>query len=120
MRVFGPSCADLGPVVVYRMPSRLVLLRHGATEWSRDGRHTGRTDIPLLDEGCEQARLAGELVRGYGLTHFGQVLTSPLLRASETCTLAGYVGERDPDLMEWDYGAYEGMTTAEIRELRPG
>ncbi len=102
------------------MPPRLVLLRHGATEWSRDGKHTGRTDIPLLDEGFEQAKAAGEVLRRHGLTGFGQVLTSPMVRASETCALAGYKGELDPDLVEWDYGAYEGLTTTEIRELRPG
>ena len=93
------------------MPGRMVLLRHGATEWSENGKHTGRTDIPLLAEGCEQAKAAGALVRQFGPTSFGQVLTSPLVRAAETCTLAGYVGEPDPDLMEWDYGDYEGLTS---------
>jgi broad specificity phosphatase PhoE len=102
------------------MPGRMVLLRHGATEWSENGKHTGRTDIPLLELGCEQARAAGALVRQFGPTTFGQVLTSPLVRAAETCTLAGFVGQADPDLMEWDYGAYEGLTTAEIRERLPG
>jgi broad specificity phosphatase PhoE len=101
------------------MPGRIVL-RHGATEWSVTGKHTGRTDIPLLPEGCEQAKAAGLLVREFGPTAFGQVLTSPLVRAEETCGLAGFVGEPDPDLMEWDYGAYEGMTTPEIQQLRPG
>jgi broad specificity phosphatase PhoE len=99
------------------MPSRIVLLRHGATEWSVSGQHTGRSDIPLLDEGREQARSAGQLLRP--LT-FAQVLTSPLQRAAETCALAGYDGETEPDLMEWDYGAYEGLTTPEIRVDRPG
>ena len=102
------------------MPGRIVLLRHGATEWSETGRHTGRTDIPLLPEGCEQAKAAGLLVRQFGPATFGQVLTSPLVRAEETCSLAGFVGESDPDLMEWDYGAYEGLTTPEIQERRPG
>jgi broad specificity phosphatase PhoE len=102
------------------MPGRMVLLRHGATEWSESGKHTGRTDIPLLAEGCEQAKAAGELIRQFGPTTFGQVLTSPLVRAAETCILAGFVGEPDPDLMEWDYGAYEGLTTPEIRAIRPG
>ena len=74
----------------------------------RDGKHTGRTDIPLLPEGCEQAKAAGLLVRQFGPATFGQVLTSPLVRAEETCTLAGFVGQPDPDLVEWDYGAYEG------------
>jgi probable phosphoglycerate mutase len=102
------------------MAARMVLLRHGATEWTLSGQHTGRTDIPLLDEGREQAKAAGETIRELGLTPFGLVLTSPLRRASESCVLAGFEGEVDPDLMEWDYGAYEGLTTAEIRDQRPG
>ena len=102
------------------MPGRMVLVRHGATEWSENGKHTGRTDIPLLAEGGEQAKAAGILVRQYGPTTFGQVLTSPLIRAEETCTLAGYSGELEPDLMEWDYGDYEGLTSAEIRQQHPG
>jgi len=99
------------------MPPALVLLRHGATEWSISGRHTGRTDIALVDEGREQAKAAGGLLAG---RTFAQVLTSPLVRASETCALAGFDGEPDPDLMEWDYGAFEGRTSAQIREGRPG
>jgi broad specificity phosphatase PhoE len=102
------------------MPPRMVLLRHGETEWSRNGQHTGRTDIPLLSEGCTQAEMAGALVREWGWTSFAQVLTSPLRRASDTCALAGFTGEEDPDLVEWDYGAYEGLTSAQIREKRPG
>src|SRR5580692_3294133 len=98
------------------MPSRLVLLRHGATEWSQSGQHTGRTDIPLLEAGRRQAEAVGALLRLYGLTEFAQVLTSPLVRAFDTCTLAGFDGEVDPDLMEWDYGTYEGITTAEIQQ----
>jgi broad specificity phosphatase PhoE len=99
------------------MAPRMVLLRHGATEWSLNGRHTGRTDIPLLDLGRDQAKAAGALLRGMT---FAQVLTSPLQRASDTCALAGFEGESEPDLMEWDYGAYEGLTSAEIRAQRPG
>jgi broad specificity phosphatase PhoE len=99
------------------MTSRIVLLRHGATEWSLSGQHTGRTDIPLLEVGCAQALAAGERLRSM---KFAQVLTSPLLRARETCTLAGFDGVPDPDLVEWDYGAYEGLTSAEIRAGRPG
>ena len=95
----------------------MVLLRHGATEWSLSGQHTGRTDIPLLEVGREQARGAGELLRDM---KFALVLTSPLRRARETCALAGFEGEPDPDLLEWDYGAYEGLTTAEIQAERPG
>ena len=102
------------------MPPRIVLLRHGATEWSLSGQHTGRTDIPLLDEGRRDAELAGELLRRRGFGHFAQVLTSPLRRASETCALAGFDGNPDPDLVEWDYGAYEGLTTDEIHRAQPG
>jgi probable phosphoglycerate mutase len=100
----------------------MVVLRHGATEWSQKGQHTGRTDIPLLEEGCRQAEAAGEFLRAEGLDHFDLVLTSPLRRASETCALAGFGGraEADPDLVEWDYGDYEGLTTPEIRERVPG
>jgi broad specificity phosphatase PhoE len=94
----------------------MVLLRHGATEWSLTGQHTGRTDIPLLELGRAQARAAGELLRAMS---FAQVLTSPLQRARETCALAGFDGALEPDLLEWDYGAYEGMTSAEIRVDRP-
>ena len=95
----------------------MVLLRHGATDWSLSGQHTGRSDIPLLGLGREQAEAAGNLLRGMT---FSQVLTSPLRRAWETCSLAGFDGESEPDLVEWDYGAYEGMTSAEIRAERPG
>jgi probable phosphoglycerate mutase len=100
----------------------MVVLRHGATEWSQNGQHTGRTDIPLLEKGCRQAEAAGEFLRAEGLDHFDLVLTSPLRRASETCALAGFGGraEADPDLVEWDYGEYEGLTTPEIRERVPG
>jgi broad specificity phosphatase PhoE len=95
----------------------MVLLRHGATEWSQSGQHTGRTDIPLLDLGRDQAKAAGDLLRGMT---FAQVFTSPLQRASTTCALAGFEGRPEPDLMEWDYGAYEGQTTAQICGERPG
>jgi broad specificity phosphatase PhoE len=97
----------------------VVLVRHGETEWSRDGRHTGRTDIPLTEHGREQAEAVGAALRGRDFT---AVLTSPLGRALETCQLAGF-GERAvqrDELMEWDYGAYEGRTTTEIRAGRPG
>jgi broad specificity phosphatase PhoE len=104
-------------VSVYRM-SEVVLVRHGETEWSRDGRHTGRTDIPLTDAGRRQAELLGERLR---TRSFGLVLTSPMERARETCRLAG-LGEgarTTDDLQEWDYGEYEGITTPEIRATRP-
>jgi probable phosphoglycerate mutase len=99
--------------------SNLFLLRHGATEWSLSGQHTGRTDIPLLDQGREQAKAAGQLLEGHP---FAQVLASPLQRAWETCALAGFgaEAESEPDLMEWDYGALEGLTSAQIRENHPG
>ena len=98
---------------------RLVAVRHGATEWSRAGRHTGRTDLPLLEEGRRQAQ---ELGRRLAEHRFSLVLTSPLRRARETCELAGYGGVAQvcDDLREWDYGDFEGLTTAEIRSLRPG
>ena len=102
------------------MPARMVLLRHGATEWSRSGQHTGRTDIPLLERAASRPQRAGDLLRDWRLAPFAQVLTSPLSRAAETCALAGFSGEPDPDLMEWDYGDYEGLTSAEIVERRPG
>jgi len=95
----------------------MVLLRHGATEWSLTGQHTGRTDIPLVAQGRDQAKAAGQLLKSFS---FGQVLTSPLQRAAETCALAGFEGEPEPDLMEWDYGAYEGRTSAELAQEHPG
>jgi broad specificity phosphatase PhoE len=94
------------------------LVRHGETEWSRTGKHTGRTDVPLTELGREHARAVGEVLRG---RDFALVLTSPLSRALETCQLAGFDdrAEQRDDLMEWDYGAYEGRTTADIREEHP-
>jgi broad specificity phosphatase PhoE len=99
--------------------NRVVLLRHGETEWSREGRHTGRSDLALDETGREQAREAGHALRGL---EFARILVSPLQRARETLELAGLRGpvEVCDDLMEWDYGAYEGRTTEEIRAERPG
>lgn len=97
---------------------QIYLVRHGETEWARLGRHTGRTDVPLTDLGREQAR---DLGRRIGDHPFALVLTSPLSRASETATLAGFDdAERVADLQEWDYGAFEGRTTVDIRTDHPG
>ena len=96
----------------------VVLVRHGETEWSRSGRHTGRTDVPLSELGRREAEAVGEELAG---RQFTLVLTSPLQRARETCRLAGYgagAQVRD-DLREWDYGEYEGITTAEVRREHP-
>lgn len=94
---------------------RVLLVRHGETAWSRSGRHTGRTDVPLDPRGEAQAVAVGEAVRRAGW-HFDLVLTSPLRRAAGTCSLAGLAGAAQvrAELVEWDYGAYEGMTSAEI------
>lgn len=93
------------------------LVRHGETEWARLGRHTGRTDVPLTDQGRDQARALGRRLAGHP---FALVLTSPLARAAETARICGFdAAVADPDLMEWDYGANEGRTTAEIRADDP-
>jgi probable phosphoglycerate mutase len=94
----------------------VVLVRHGETEWSRTGRHTGRTDVPLTEEGERQARAVGEALRG---RQFALVLSSPLTRALSTARLAGFEPEIWEDLAEWDYGEYDGVTTPEIREKVP-
>jgi broad specificity phosphatase PhoE len=98
--------------------SQLWLVRHGETEWSASGRHTSRTDLDLTEAGVEAARSVAEKLRG---TSFARVLSSPLLRARRTAELAG-VGSPElvEDLREWDYGDDEGLTTAQIRESRPG
>jgi broad specificity phosphatase PhoE len=96
----------------------IYLVRHGETAWSLSGQHTGRTDLPLTERGERNARALGERLRGLV---FAKVFTSPLQRAVRTCELAGYggVAEIDPDLVEWDYGQYEGRRTAEIHAERP-
>jgi probable phosphoglycerate mutase len=101
---------------------RVLLLRHGETEWSANGKHTSVTDVPLTDRGCALARETGELGR---LLLRGRspalVVTSPRTRARVTAELVGLAPDRvDERLVEWDYGEYEGRTTAEIREQRPG
>ena len=100
------------------MALELYLARHGQTEWSKSGRHTGRTDIPLTPEGEARARQLGDRLRGLEFTH---VFTSPLQRARRTAALAGFPEAKFNDLLlEYDYGEYEGVTTVEIRKSRPG
>ena len=93
---------------------RILVIRHGETEWSRAGRHTGRTDIPLTPEGEARAHALGSRLAGWTPT---LCLASPLRRARRTAELAGFHPSIDPDLLEWDYGDYEGRTTEEIREV---
>ncbi|WP_405664080.1 histidine phosphatase family protein [Streptomyces sp. RK9] len=106
------------------MAPRILLARHGQTEWSLSGKHTGRTDIPLLEEGRRGAKLLGQRLHRapYDGLPGVEVRTSPLSRARETCELAGF-GDRAAEwdaLMEFDYGAYDGLTPADIQALRPG
>ncbi|GAA2470694.1 histidine phosphatase family protein [Streptomyces longisporus] len=95
----------------------VFLVRHGETEWSRSGRHTGWTDVPLTERGREEARQLVPLIRSHRI---GAAFVSPLQRARETAELIGLQDVRvDPDLREWDYGGYEGITTVEIQRTRP-
>ncbi|MGH2861122.1 MAG: histidine phosphatase family protein [Solirubrobacteraceae bacterium] len=97
---------------------QLVLVRHGDTDWSQNGRHTSRTDLPLLPSGIEHARTLAPALAGF---EFARVLSSPLQRARQTAELAGF-GDRveiTPELTEWDYGEYEGLTSDAIWEQRP-
>jgi len=100
--------------------ARLIvsLIRHGETEWSLSGQHTSRTDIPLTEKGEQEARTLGDKLRA---TTFLRVFTSPMQRARRTCALAGLspAAEVEPDLVEWNYGDYEGLRSQEIREARP-
>ncbi len=104
------SIARPAPAVGHDGSIRVVLVRHGETAWSRAGRHTGRTDLPLLEEGIRQAEAVGVRLRAFT---FAQVWCSPLTRARETCAHAGLTDQAtvEPDLMEWDYGDYEGRRT---------
>lgn len=95
----------------------ITLVRHGETEWSASGKHTGRSDIPLTAKGEEAARRLGDRLRDKS---FAAVWSSPSSRARRTAELAGFTAEVKPDLAEWDYGAYEGMKTKEIVLERPG
>jgi probable phosphoglycerate mutase len=97
----------------------VILVRHGETEWSRSGRHTGRTDVPLTEAGARNAEL---LALRLERRRFASVFTSPLSRAFDTCRLAGMGdgAQVREELLEWDYGEYEGVTTEQIREGRPG
>ena len=97
----------------------VYLARHGETEWTVSGRHTGLTDLPLTARGEVEAHRLGERVQGLS---FASVLTSPLRRAVQTCELAGFgsVAQVEPNLVEWNYGAYEGRTSADIHAERPG
>src|ERR1700719_4072914 len=96
----------------------IYLARHGETAWTISHQHTGRTDIPLTERGERNARSLGHRLRGMT---FDEGLVSPMQRAKRTCELAGFgdLAEVDPDLVEWDYGDYEGRTTADIRKERP-
>ena len=96
----------------------LILLRHGQTEWSATGQHTGRTDIPLTARGVADAIELGPMLAGHRIV---AAFSSPAARAMRTAELAGIAGSKqDPDLWEWDYGGYEGMTSAQIQRERPG
>lgn len=95
---------------------QLYLIRHGETEWARTGKHTGLTDIPLNEQGKNQALLLGKRIQGLNFNH---VFSSPLIRALETCTLCGLKPELNSDLVEWNYGDYEGLTSSEIHKTDP-
>jgi probable phosphoglycerate mutase len=105
------------------VPTEIIVVRHGATEWSENGRHTGRTDLPLTAQGRAEAEALRDRIQTLDAAHdLALVLTSPLVRARETAELAG-VGDRAEvvdALREWDYGEYEGVTTAEVRTAIPG
>lgn len=102
-----------------RDAQRIYLIRHGETEWSRAGKHTGLTDVALTEQGRQTARLLEPVLAREKIE---SVFTSPLQRARETCALAGLqeFAAVEPDLMEWNYGEYEGLTTKEIQSARPG
>lgn len=116
------ACGEVeGRAVVSAVAANLWAVRHGQTEWSLAGRHTGRTDVPLAPAGIAQAEALGAVL-ARAVPEPALVLTSPLSRAAETCRLAGFGDHAEPteDLVEWDYGDYEGLTTAQVRETHPG
>ena len=100
-----------------KKPLELYLIRHGATEWSENGRHTGSTDLSLTDLGKKQAEL---LKTRLAKEKFTKVFSSPLKRALETCKICGFTPIVNPDLREWNYGEYEGLTTPQVLEKNPG
>ena len=112
------NMSNLAPKIVPNIVPNIVIVRHGATPWTTTGQHTGATDIDLSEEGIQQALAVGDALRS---RDFEIVLTSPLLRASSTCTLAGFGAQAntDPDLIEWNYGDYEGLTSAQIAAINP-
>jgi probable phosphoglycerate mutase len=114
-----PNGSSDGPDQMSEHLPCVSLARHSETAWSLTGQHTGRTDLPLTERGERNARRLGKRLNGL---IFKMVLTSPLQRAVRTCELAGFgsVAEVDPNLVEWDYGEYEGLRTAEIQAKRPG
>ena len=97
---------------------KIYLIRHGETEWTLSGQHTGSTDIPLTKNGENQAKLLGDRLRGHA---FQTILASPLQRAQQTCAIAGLLktAQIDPNLVEWNYGDFEGMTSAQINKMQP-
>jgi probable phosphoglycerate mutase len=99
------------------MHTEIWLIRHGETEWSKSGQHTSRTDLPLTEEGEKRAAALGRALAG---RTFGKVFASPMKRARDTARLAGFDPEILEDLREWDYGQYEGLTSAQIHETCPG
>lgn len=114
----GRAGASEGASEPLRRPQEVYLARHGETAWSLSGQHTGLTDLPLTSRGEQDARQLGARLKGFD---FAGVFTSPLQRARRTCELAGFASRAhvDRDLVEWDYGEYEGLRTADIRVRRP-
>src|ERR1700722_14423849 len=117
--VFAPNTSSFRRHLMSADLPKLYLARHGDTAWTDSHQHTGRTDLPLNERGEEHARQLGERLRGFS---FVRVFTSPLRRASKTCELAGFGAgaEVDRDLIEWDYGRFEGQQTNDVRKEWPG